>query len=334
MDHRKISLRVFYTLCVLTAFLAGCGAPEDEKTEVEGKTQAVIVEVPDFKVDSAYRYIEEQLDFGPRVPGSGPHAETKEYLKEKLASFGAETQIQTFSARRHDGVPLIGYNVIGMFNPDAPDRILLCAHWDSRYTADEEDPGAEVPGANDGASGVGVLLEIARLVGENSPEIGIDFVFFDLEDQGISKGNNIQSWGLGAQNWSRNPHRPAFRFRMGILLDMVGAEDATFYKEAFSRQYASKWVDKIWTIADQMGYGNYFIDQPGGGVTDDHYFVNTIAGIPTLDIIHKEQGSQTGFFEHWHTTKDDLSAIDKGTLKAVGRVVTKSVYVIAHEFAQ
>jgi Zn-dependent M28 family amino/carboxypeptidase len=334
MDYRKIgNVRLLVGILALLLFFTACEEDTKEGAQEE-PSKPKVVEVPDFKVDSAYAYIEQQVDFGPRVPGTEAHQETKKYLRNKLSEFGATVQVQTFNATRHDGEPLTGHNIIGMFNPQANDRILLCAHWDSRYTADEGEADAMVPGANDGASGVGVLLEIARLVSQNQPEVGVDFVFFDLEDQGISKSNNVQSWGLGAQHWARNPHRPAFRFRMGILLDMVGAKNATFYKEGFSRQYASKWVDKVWNIADQMGYGNYFIDQNAGGVTDDHYFVNTIAGIPTLDIIHKERGSETGFFEHWHTTEDDMQAIDKGTLKAVGRVVTKSAYQIAAQFAQ
>lgn len=311
--------------------LLSCGT-ESSDSGSSSSTAPATIQVPDFSADSAYAYIQAQVDLGARVPGTEAHRAGRDYLVETLKRFGAETQVQSFQARRFDGEELQGYNVIGSFRPDAPDRILLCAHWDSRFQAEQEDKSKVVPGANDGASGVGVWLEVARHLEEFDPGVGIDIVFFDLEDQGTSTGNQPESWALGAQHWSRQPHRPAFRFRMGILLDMVGAKHATFYKEGFSMRYAGQWVDRIWGIADQMGYGNVFVDQTMGAVTDDHYFVNTIAGIPTLDIIHKERGSTTGFFEHWHTTQDDMDIIDRQTLKAVGRVVTQSIFEIAPEW--
>jgi len=327
MEHRKLIFGL--SLLLWGVIFTACG----EEKSSSGKTQVrEEIQIPDFSSDSAYAYIEDQMALGPRVPGTKAHRAGRDYLVKMLKQFGAETQVQSFSAERYDGVRLQGYNVIGSFYPDAPDRILLCAHWDSRFQAEQEDESQVVPGANDGASGVGVWLEVARHIRSNDPGIGIDIVFFDLEDQGTSLGNNPKSWALGAQHWAANPHRPAYRFRMGILLDMVGAENATFYQEGFSRRYAGQWVDRIWTIADQMGYGNYFIDQSMGAVTDDHYYVNTIAGIPTLDIIHKEQGSATGFFAHWHTTEDDMDIIDRQTLKAVGRVVTQSIFEIAPDF--
>jgi len=327
MEHRKLINGLW--LCVAAVLLISCA---DEKEQSSSATPSEAMQIPDFSADSAYAYIQAQVDLGARVPGTEAHIAGRDYLEETLKRFGAQTQVQSFTATRFDGVELKGYNVIGSFRPDAPDRILLCAHWDSRFQAEQEDKTKVVPGANDGASGVGVWLEVARHLKEYDPGIGIDIVFFDLEDQGTSTGNQPESWALGAQHWSRQPHRPAFRFRMGILLDMVGAEHATFYKEGFSRRYAGQWVDRIWGIADQMGYGNVFVDQPMGAITDDHYFVNTIAVIPTLDIIHKEQGSATGFFEHWHTTQDDMDIIDRQTLKSVGRVVTQSIFEIAPEW--
>jgi len=327
MEHRKLAFGLAFLLWGLVFTACGEEKSSSGKSEVRAEIQ-----VPDFSSDSAYAYIEAQMALGPRVPGTEAHQAGRDYLVATLKRFGAETQVQSFQAQRFDGETLKGYNVIGSFYPEAPDRILLCAHWDSRFQAEQEDESQAVPGANDGASGVGVWLEVARHFRSFDPGIGIDIVFFDLEDQGISTGNNAESWALGAQHWAANPHRPTFRFRMGILLDMVGAENATFYQEGFSRRYARQWVDRIWGIADQMGYGNYFVDQSMGAVTDDHYYVNTIAGIPTLDIIHKEQGSSTGFFEHWHTTEDNMDIIDRQTLKAVGRVVTQSVFEIAPDF--
>ncbi len=328
MEYRKLGLWGLVLLSGL--FVVSCADEKESASTTQERAEPM--QIPDFSADSAYAYIQAQVDLGARVPGTEAHIAGRDYLVKTLKRFGAQTQVQSFTTKRFDGVALKGYNVIGSFRPDAPDRILLCAHWDSRFQAEQEDKSQVVPGANDGASGVGVWLEVARHLADFDPGVGIDIVFFDLEDQGTSMGNQPESWALGAQHWSRQPHLPAFRFRMGILLDMVGAEHATFYKEGFSRRYAGPWVDRIWGIADQMGYGNVFVDQSMGAVTDDHYFVNTIAGIPTLDIIHKEQGSATGFFEHWHTTQDDMDIIDRQTLKAVGRVVTQSIFEIAPEW--
>jgi hypothetical protein len=326
MEHRKIVILTWLSALLLLSW--GCSSEEKQSSD---STSIAVAQIPDFSADSAYKYVQEQVALGPRVPGTEAQEAGRDYIAGTLERHGAEVQIQPFSAERYDGEKLTGYNIIGSFAPEAQDRILLCAHWDSRFQADQGDESQAVPGANDGASGVGVWLEVARHLQQQPPGVGIDIVFFDLEDQGTSLGNAPQSWALGAQHWSRNPHRPAYRFRMGILLDMVGAENARFYKEGFSQRYAGRWVDRIWSTASNMGYGNYFIDESMGAVTDDHYFVNVIAGIPTLDIIHKEKGSPTGFFSHWHTTGDDIDIIDRQTLKAVGRVVTQSVYEIAPE---
>ncbi len=299
------------------------------------------VPVPRFDRDSAYAYIEKQLSFGSRALGMPGHQACKEWLAEKLSSFGASVIQQDFQARVYTGDVFPATNIIGRFNPESNNRILLAAHWDTRHIADsplaEERQEEPILGADDGASGVGVLLEIARQLGDNPIDWGVDIIFFDAEDYGQDTKEDEQiareeaekrrnTWALGAQHWSRNPHVSRQNVEYGILLDMVGAEGARFPKEGVSMNFARPVVQKVWKLAQQMGYGNYFVNQRSGEITDDHFFVNTIARIPMINIIHKPVETETGFGSHWHTHNDDIDIIDKRTLRAVGQLVLAVVY--------
>ncbi len=312
-------------LCLLSACTADNKAPHTD-------SHAPTLDVPRFDRDSAYAFVARQVAFGPRVPNSEPHAQCKAWLVGKFKSFGLEVIEQPFTATRWDGVKLSCTNIIARYRPELSKRILLAAHWDSRYQADsplnEERRNEPILGADDGGSGVAVLLEIARQISQDSLQLGVDFVLFDAEDQGNDDDEKPQpeTWCLGSQYWSRNLVPPAYRPMYGILLDMVGAANATFPKEGVSLAYASNVVEKVWSLAQRLGYGNYFVNTKGGSVTDDHYFVNTIAGIPMIDIIHKHANSQTGFGAHWHTHNDNLQIIHVRTLKAVGQTLLELLY--------
>jgi hypothetical protein len=285
---------------------------------------------PDFNADSAFAYVKAQADMGPRTPGSKAHDKCVAYYQAFFKKMGADVKVQGGSATTYDGKPWRIDNVIASFNPSAKNRILLAAHYDSRPIA-EKDPVAEnknkpTPGVNDGASGAGVLMEIARAIKEKSPAVGIDIIMLDLEDYG-DNGGDPKTWCLGSQYWARNPHKTGYKARYGILLDMVGAKNARFPKEGTSVFYAGDVLNKVWGAANLLGYNNYFIDEKVGELTDDHVFINELAQIPCIDIIHYEQKGQYGeFFEHHHTTKDDLSNIDKNTLKAVGQTLLEVIY--------
>lgn len=301
-------------------------------TESDPKSSPIVV--PAFDTDSAYHYIAQQMAFGPRVPGSTAQEKAATWLADELRRHGAEVFVQKGNVKAYNGTRLPIFNIIGSYNPSAKNRVLLVAHWDSRHIADH-DPNPKkrnqpVPGANDGASGVGILLEIARQIGKHNPPIGIDILLADAEDYGAPQdwnGSHAENhWALGTQYWCRRPHQPGYRATYGILLDMVGAANARFYKEYFSMRYAGYYVDKIWKTAAQLGYSNYFIETEGGAITDDHYFINRMMGIPTLDIIHTEiEGEQT-FFPFWHTTDDTLDKISKQTLQAVGEIVMHTLW--------
>lgn len=318
-------------LAVITIMMLGsCSSAKESK---EAPTNNTIVEKRmDFNADSAYAFVKAQCDFGARVPNTDAHRRCGDYLITKLQDYGANVIVQSPVLTAYDGTKLNARNIIGEFAPEQNRRILLLAHWDSRPWADcDPDPKNHhkaVLGANDGASGVGVLLEIARLMHEKHPNVGIDIMFVDAEDWGDSEGtstNPDNSWALGTQYWTANPHRLGYRPMFAILLDMVGARGSVFSREYFSMQYAPAVVNELWKEAARSGYGSFFVNSNGGAITDDHVFVNR-AGIPAIDIIAMDPTSDTGFFPQWHTIDDTMEHIDPATLKAVGQTITNFIY--------
>jgi len=323
-----MNIRILF-VSALFLFSALQSCQSDAKNKVEEKE--ITIKVPRFERDSAFKYVSQQLAFGPRIPNSEAHLACQSYLASSLKKFGAEVTEQKFISKSFDGKSLNGNNIIGRFNTSAQRRILLGAHWDSRPFTDSPltvgDKNQPVPGADDGASGVGVLLEIARQLQLNPVDFGVDIVFFDLEDYGDSNGGASETWCLGSQYFSKNLiYQANEKPEYGILLDMVGASGARFAKEEISVQYAGNVVDKVWNLAQAMGYGNYFVNDRVGAITDDHYFVNSIAQIPMIDIINRPVDTQTGFVAHWHTPEDTLDKIDRNTLRAVGQLILAIIY--------
>lgn len=295
------------------------------------------VVVPAFSADSAYHFVEKQVSFGARIPNTPAHRQAGEYFVETLKRYGADLTIQEFQAQTFDGKTLNLKNIIASFNGDKSKRILLAAHWDTRPFADKdaENPDAVFQGANDGASGVAVLLEIARVFSTSvRPDVGVDIILFDGEDWGEKVGeegrhplpDGLQEWWcLGSQHWSRNKHKPNYSAYYGILLDMVGAENAQFHREGYSMEFAPSVVEKVWNHAQRLGYSHVFIRKTQEPVTDDHYFVNTIARIPMIDIVHYEPG--IGYFGTFHHTQaDNMDLISKETLGIVGSTVLNTIY--------
>ena len=297
------------------------------KKEIEKVPQEnTKVKIPAFSSQSAYDLVKAQVDMGPRAPGT-PGAKTAiKWMRSKLKSYGWQTIDQTFEATVFKDIKVKGTNIIGRYKPEVKERVLLCAHWDSRLIAEKDSTRQDEPilGANDGGSGVGVLLEIARVISENPIPMGVDIVFFDVEDQGENNDPTGRSWGLGSQHWAKNLHEKPYEVKYGILLDMVGAPDAEFPKEGYSMQRAAPIVNKVWGLAKKLNKQNYFVDRPlGGNITDDHYFIMEYARIPVIDIIHHKN---KGFMKEHHTHDDDMDAIDKKTLGAVGQVVLSTIY--------
>jgi hypothetical protein len=320
-----------FTACLLFA-AASCKTGNNSKVK-DTAEQPVIV--PEFNADSAYHHIRAQVDFGPRTPNTPGHVNCGEYLANRLEAYGAKVTNQYADLLAFNGTLLKARNIIGSYNPGHKKRILLFAHWDTRPWSDN-DPDMKnnytpVLGANDGASGAGVLLEIARLINRQAPALGIDIILFDAEDYGAprfySGDHKEEYWCLGSQYWARNPHVAGYNARFGILLDMVGGKNATFYRELYSEEYAGNINRKVWRKAKESGYGASFIDEKGSMITDDHLFVNKIARIPSIDIVPNiVDAERSSFGDFWHTVNDNMSGIDKNTLKAVGQTVLAVIY--------
>ena len=307
--------------------------------------KTTVTERPAFSSDSAYAYIEKQMAFGPRVPNGASHMRCAVWLIEQLRACGAEVELQKGFMPDYRGENQQIYNIIGHFyTPETASRprILLGAHYDTRPWCDEEPDYSErfynVPGANDGASGVGVLLEIARQLGirmaDSTFRTPVDIIFFDCEDMGsphfYTGDEREDTWCLGSQLWATNYAQRItnqqssiinVQYRFGIVLDMVGAPDAFFPREMYSTNYAANYQQQIWRAAEQLGYSAMFSSQQSYPITDDHYYVNYIAGIPCVDIIHYDIRNATGFPFWWHTRQDNMDNISKSTLQAVGEVV-------------
>jgi hypothetical protein len=328
-NSRQLLRSLLPCLLGLTLMAASCnGKKKDGGEAAATQTVSEPIETP-FSADSAYAFVERQVAFGPRVPGSEAHRRCADYLAGALRDFGLDVIEQRMTLEAYDGTTFDGVNIIGQYRPEAEERLLLFAHWDSRPFADNDPDQANwhtpIDGANDGASGVGVLLEIARLLQAEGLRdgLGIDIIFFDAEDYGVPRfesydGNSEETWGLGAQYWAKNPHRSDYRAELGILLDMVGGEDAAFYREYFSQQSAGRAVTELWQTAEELGHGDYFHNALGGGLVDDHVFVIRHRRIPCLDIVDYDPERGEGFPDVWHTVDDTMEHIDPATLEAVG----------------
>lgn len=311
-----------------------------DSADSSGVDSSKTVVVPEFNADSAYAFVEKQCSFGARVPGTATHAATADWIEHKLNEYGADTVI----VQRGTGIDAQGRkvpirNIIAKYNAMATERLLLAAHYDTRPWADEDPDKSKhmtpIDGANDGASGVGVLLEISRQLSKQNPGFGVDILMTDAEDSGESAPDEAddatrarydESWCLGTQYFARNlPYAPTQLPRQAILLDMVGGKDAVFPREYFSAQAAPAVVARISEVAASVGLQSRFPSTVGGAVNDDHLPL-IAAGIPTADIIeigHPQTGS---FNPTWHTMADNMSNIDKSTLKAVGTVLLTIIY--------
>ncbi len=325
-----------WSLLLLFSFFAvvACSSNTQAAADKQEVTVPASIEIPPFDADSAYQYVQAQVDFGPRVPNTISHQACGKYLADKLEQFGAIVYNQYADLLSYDNTLLKARNIIGVYNPENKKRILLCAHWDSRPYADQDKNRKKhhtpIDGANDGASGVGILLEVARQLQQQSPTIGIDIVFFDAEDYGTPyfyKGSYRENtWCLGSQYWGRVPHVEEYSARFGILLDMVGGKNATFYQELFSKRTAGAEVKKIWETARRLGYSDLFPQGEGSEITDDHVYVYQLRHIPCVDIINYAPQSNSGFGDFWHTESDNMEIIDKGTLLAVGEIILDVIY--------
>jgi len=332
----KIKFNTLAIFSVVAVFFFLCtGASCNKKNKQEPVEENPVG--PQFEADSAFAFCYQQCAFGPRVMNSTAHDECGQWIADKFKSYGCEVELQEAELTGYDGTKLKGTNIIAHFQADKPRHLLLCAHWDSRPWADNDPDSTNwhkpVLAANDGASGVAVMIEVARILSQtDSLDLGVDFVCFDAEDWGVPQWSNVSdesSWALGAQYWAANYQKTSYETLFGILLDMVGGQGAEFYQEGMSLRYAPQIVNQVWRAAHAAGYSSYFPMSPGGYITDDHIPVNEKAGIPTIDIIpYYPNCRESSFGPTWHTVNDDMEHIDKNSLKAVGQTVIQVLFTL------
>ena len=333
MKKSKIMIALLIVALIAGAafnFLPSNKAEVSETEEIE-KVQPV---GPDFNADSAYIYLQEQCNFGPRTMNSTAHDKCEKWIIQKFEQYGCKVTTQKATLNGYDGTPLRSTNIMASYNPEATTRIMFCAHLDCRPWADNDPDSTNwhkpIIAANDAASGVGVMIELARILKGSGLELGVDFICFDAEDYGTPQWFEGEdpgdTWALGAQYFANNlPEGYAPRY--GILLDMVGGVGAKFYREGMSMQYAPAIVKKVWNAARQVGYGSYFPKADGGMITDDHIPVNQTANIPCIDVIpYYPDCAQSSFGPTWHTIADNMDNIDKNTLKAVGQTMVQVLF--------
>lgn len=327
-------------LAILPAFVLfnGCHSNENSATVSSSDTTKATAEtpisIPTFNADSAYNYVKEQVDFGPRIPGTKAHQECLDFIVAQLTKDSLHPIIQESRARTFDGKQFKFENIMAQSQPKNNVRILLCTHWDTRPWADMDtvNPHKPFDGADDGASGVAVMLELAQHL--KNAGIGVDLLFIDLEDYGQQEGVNGEdtkyppqdnTWCIGSQYWAKNLPDNYIMPRYGILLDMVGGKNALFPMEGTSMQYAPQVVNKVWDIAASIGYGNYFTRDQTAPTIDDHLYINKLANIPTIDIVHYDVKTHDyPYFHHKHS--DNMSVIDKSTMKVVGTTLLNVIY--------
>lgn len=313
-----------FSIILLLSIVSGmssCSPKHDNAKVKEPSSQTQLtssVNIPKFDGNAAFSLLKKQTDFGPRNPNSIGHAQCLKFLEENLTKNSDVVNLQEFTYNGYNNELLTLTNIFASFRPTLNDRILFIAHWDTRPRADmDSDPAKRnqpILGANDGASGVAVLLEMARLFHQSPPPIGVDLLLVDGEDYG--KDDDLERFSLGTRHFveTRNPnYRPHF----GILLDMIGDSDLRIPIEQNSLSYAPNVIETIWSAAEKLGVSQ-FVNEPGEQIFDDHIPLNE-SGIPTVDIIDFQ-------YPYWHTLQDTPDKCSAESLEAVGKVMMYVVY--------
>lgn len=330
----KHTLFLIFSFSYFLFFLTSCGG----RTQRSDRPDTIpMVPCPEFVAENALATIEAQCQMGPRVPGTAAWKACGDSIVAWFSALGLTVTEQVTTVNLYDGKEVPCRNITASLNPENHDRVLLCAHWDSRPWADNDDKESNhktpVPAANDGASGVAVMLELARILSAaDSIETGIDFVCFDVEDAGRPQWDNETDdegdtgWCLGSKVWADEAFAQGYQARFGLLFDMVGGRGSTFSREGYSLHFAQPVVDMLWHIAHQIGYGHYFPLTEGGYITDDHVNVNQIARVPCVDIVPYHKDGPSSFGPTWHTLSDTPENIDPNVLEAVGQSVLQLLY--------
>jgi len=324
-QHLRFS--ILLVLCAMT--FSSCGKKQELPHAKQPFRFVPPAALPTFSGARTFDLLVHQVQFGPRVPNTPGHDSCAAFLLNFLTPLAAKVNTQDFSFPGYESASLQLKNIIASFNPSATSRVLLCAHWDSRPWADREekndDKAKGIPGANDGASGVAVLLHLAEIFSKTPPSIGVDMVFFDGEDYGKESDESL--YCIGSKYFAASIASES-QYLFGILLDLVGDKDAEFPQEESSVQYASDIVQLVWSSARQLGTYSFKV-KGYSGILDDHTALNTNAGIKTIDIIDAElvgHHSTNPRRKYWHTLKDTPDQCSPKTLEGVGKVL---LYIIS-----
>jgi len=323
-----ISIRLILAGTAMIVVLTGsCASPQGEKPSRPVRTPAASSPtLPDFDPARSFQDLSRVAGFGPRNAGSPGHQQCLTYIGATLSQLADSVATDQFMQEGYDGEVLRLTNIFASFNPHQKTRVLLCTHWDTRPRA-ERDPRPErrnepIVGANDGASGVAVLLELARCFREHAPPIGVDLVFFDGEDYG--REGDLTYYLLGSRRFAAT--KPdGYMPRFGILLDMIGDAQLELPKESHSVSYAPDVVDLVWNTARQLGF-HQFSNSLGDPITDDHLPLN-LAGIRTIDLIDFSYPDES--HRYWHTHDDTPDKCSPESLNVIGTVLLHVLYSLS-----
>ena len=319
-------LLAFFPFIFFIALL-GCDSGRRQNQPIpQARTTFLPAAVPVFDGKRAFDYLLAQTNFGPRNPGSMGHSACLKYLHDELSKYADAVSLQQFTARDGKGNEQKLTNVIASFNLQTTYRVLLSAHWDTRPWADQDPNPANhnkpILGANDGASGVAILLEIARHLKASPPPVGVDIVLFDGEDLG--RTGSLDFFALGSKYFAAN--KPSgFQPRFGINLDMVGDKQLTIDREQNSDRFAPDINDMVFAVAKELGI-TQFDPRRGDEIYDDHLPLNHV-GIRTINLIDFNYPDETN--KHWHTLEDTPDKCSLESLEAVGKVVMQVIYAKA-----
>ena len=301
--------RIGVCAALVGALVAACGARGKPVTR-------------EFDGTRAFGYLEQQVRFGPRIPGSAAHDSTGDWILARLRERADTVIVQDIAHPLEGGRTLRLRNFLARFRPAAAERVLYLAHWDTRPRADQSANLAAqrqpVPGANDGASGVAVLVGVADALKARPPAVGVDLLFVDGEDYGDFADSSAVLIG---SRWFAAHQPPGYPPLFAVLFDMVGDKDLLLPYEQNSQAFAPEVVDRVWKVADSIGYGNVFVQQPGSTLIDDHVALQR-AGIHAIDVVDFSYGPGNGY---WHTTDDTLDKVSAQSLQIVGDVAVAVV---------
>lgn len=273
-----------------------------------------------FDGNAAYNYAKAQVDFGPRVPGTPAAKQAGDWIIRQMRARADTVIVQSFTYTTADGKKLPLRNILARFRPELPERVLYLTHWDSRPVSESASTDAEkkmpVPGANDGASGVGLFVALGDVLKKTKPNVGVDLLFTDGEDYGQFGPPEVDVL-IGSKYFAAHPPSPDYKPLYGVLFDMIGDKDLRIPYEMNSFQQAPEVVSRVWQTAADLGYGGVFVQESGGEITDDHIPLLK-SGMRVIDVIDLT-------YPPHHTPHDTMDKISAKSLATVGDVATALV---------